>query len=107
MTDTDPADTAVLIVGAGPVGMALAIELGLRDIDCTLVERRDGKLRVPRMSQVSGRNMEFCRRWGIADTVRNAVGSSSHPLDFVYAASLTGEEINLSSKIKVVLKNRS
>ena len=98
MTDTDPADTSVLIVGAGPVGMALAIELGLRDIDCTLVERRDGRLRVPRMSQVSGRNMEFCRRWGIADTVRNAVWSSSHPLDFVYATSLAGEEV---ARVKV------
>jgi 2-polyprenyl-6-methoxyphenol hydroxylase-like FAD-dependent oxidoreductase len=89
---------SVLIIGAGPVGLALAIELGLRDIDCILVERRDGKLSVPRMSQVSGRNMEFCRRWGIADQVRNAVWSSSHPLDFVYATSLIGEEV---ARVKV------
>jgi 2-polyprenyl-6-methoxyphenol hydroxylase-like FAD-dependent oxidoreductase len=83
----------VLIVGAGPVGLTLAIELGLRGIECVLVEQRDGRLRVPRMSQVSVRNMEFCRRWGIADKVRGAVWSSTHPLDFVYAASLTGPEI--------------
>jgi 2-polyprenyl-6-methoxyphenol hydroxylase-like FAD-dependent oxidoreductase len=93
MTNNDEIPVSVLIVGAGPVGLALAIELGLRDIDCILIERRDGKLSVPRMSQVSGRNMEFCRRWGIADQVRNAVWSSSHPLDFVYTTSLIGEEI--------------
>ena len=94
----DQTPASVLIVGAGPVGLALAIELGLRDIDCVLVERRDGKLSVPRMSQVSGRNMEFCRRWGIADKVRNAVWSSSHPLDFVYTTSLIGEEV---ARVKV------
>ncbi len=89
----DSFSTSVLIVGAGPVGLSLAIELGIRGIDCILVERRDGRLRVPRMSQVSGRNMEFCRRWGIADKVRNAVWSSSHPLDFVYTNGLLGEEL--------------
>ena len=34
--------TQVLIVGAGPVGLALAIELGLRGVECTIVERGDG-----------------------------------------------------------------
>ena len=38
----DAIDTAVLIVGGGPVGLALANELGWRGIQCTLVERRDG-----------------------------------------------------------------
>jgi len=93
MTQELAGPVPVLIVGAGPVGLTLAIELGLRGIDCTLVERRDGKLRVPRMSQVSVRNMEFCRRWGIAETVRSAVWSSSHPLDFVYTTSLIGPEV--------------
>ena len=39
----------------------------LRGIDCLLVEKRDGVVKVPKMSAVSARNMEFCRRWGIAD----------------------------------------
>jgi len=93
MTENSAQPVPVLIAGAGPVGLSLATELGLRGIDCVLVEQRDGKLRVPRMSQVSCRNMEFCRRWGIAETVRNAVWSSSHPMDFVYATSLTGPEV--------------
>ena len=87
------ADIPVLIAGGGPVGLALAVELGLRDVQCTLVEKRDGKLTVPRMSQVSTRGMEFCRRWGIAEKVRNAVWTSTHTLDFVYLTSLVGDEI--------------
>ncbi len=85
--------TQVLIAGAGPVGLTLAIELGLRGIDCVLVERSDGILRVPRMSSVSSRAMEFCRRWGIADKVRYAVWSATHPRDFVYVSTLVGEEL--------------
>ncbi len=85
--------TRVLIAGAGPVGLTLAIELGLRGIDCVVAERRDGKLNVPRMSSVSARAMEFCRRWGIADTVRDAVWSRTHPRDFVYTATLGSGEI--------------
>jgi len=85
--------TQVLIVGAGPVGLTLAIELGLRGIDCVIVERGDGVLRVPRMSSVSARGMEFCRRWGIADVVRDAVWPRTHPSDFVYVSTMIGEEL--------------
>ena len=86
-------ETKVLIAGAGPVGLSLAIELGLRGIACVIVERGDGKLRVPRMSSVSARGMEFCRRWGIADKVRYAVWSRTHPFDFVYVSTMVGEEL--------------
>ena len=85
--------TKVLIAGAGPVGLSLAIELGLRGIDCMIAERGDGVLRVPRMSSVSSRSMEFCRRWGIAEKVRYAVWSKSHPFDFVYVSTMVGEEL--------------
>ena len=49
----------VLICGGGPVGLALAVELGSRGIECMLIERGDGKVTVPKMSQVSTRSMEF------------------------------------------------
>lgn len=86
-------DVPVLIAGGGPVGLTLAVELGLRNVPCILVEKRDGTLTVPRMSQVSTRGMEFCRRWGIAQEVRNAVWTNTHTLDFVYLTSLVGDEI--------------
>ncbi len=85
--------TSVLIAGAGPVGLALALELGLRGIDCLVAEKRDGALRVPKMSAVSTRNMEFCRRWGIAEAARHAVWRKGQQLDFVYVENLSGREL--------------
>jgi 2-polyprenyl-6-methoxyphenol hydroxylase-like FAD-dependent oxidoreductase len=85
--------TSVVIAGAGPVGLGLACELGLRGIDCLLVEKRDGAITVPKQSMVSARNMEFCRRWGVAQAVRTAVWPASHPRDFIYLDSLRGREL--------------
>ncbi|MCZ6496404.1 MAG: FAD-dependent monooxygenase [Alphaproteobacteria bacterium] len=89
----DAADIPVLVSGAGPVGLALAIELGRLGIGCMVVEKRDGAVSVPKMSQVSARNMEFCRRWGIAEAVRAAGWPENHPGDIVYQRSLTGPEL--------------
>jgi 2-polyprenyl-6-methoxyphenol hydroxylase-like FAD-dependent oxidoreductase len=80
----------VLIAGGGPVGLALAIELGMAGIQCTLVERRDGSLSVPKMSGLSIRSMELNRRWGIAETVKCAGWPQTRPNDFVYCTSMIG-----------------
>jgi 2-polyprenyl-6-methoxyphenol hydroxylase-like FAD-dependent oxidoreductase len=85
--------SSVIIVGAGPVGLALACELGLRGVDCMLIEKRDGSITVPKQSMVSSRSMELCRRWGVAKAVRTAVWPQSHPRDFVYLESLRGREL--------------
>src|ERR1700730_2467297 len=92
MTDNSE-HTSVVIAGAGPVGLALACELGLRGIDCMLVEKRDGSINLPRMSAVSARNMEFCRRWGTTGAVRNAIWPAGHCMDFVYVDALRGREL--------------
>lgn len=86
-------EASVFIAGAGPVGLALACELGMRGIDCVVAEKRDGKLHVPKMSLVSAGSMEYCRRWGIAEAVRKAVWSENHALDFVYMNTLAGREL--------------
>ena len=85
--------TPVLIVGAGPVGLALAGELGWRGIACTLIERTDGAIEQPRMDIVGPRTMEFCRRWGIADWVRDAPYPGDYPQDCVYVTGLDGYEL--------------
>jgi 2-polyprenyl-6-methoxyphenol hydroxylase-like FAD-dependent oxidoreductase len=83
----------VLICGGGPVGLALAAELGFHRVNCLLVEQGDGKVPVPKMSQLTTRTMEFCRRWGIAERVKKAGWPENHPCDFVYVTSLTGYEL--------------
>lgn len=77
----------VLIVGGGPVGLALAIELGLKGVDCLLVVQRDGNVRVPKMSQVSSRSMEICRQWGLAEKVRGRCGRA--PILWISSTSTT------------------
>src|SRR5215467_15629239 len=83
----------VLICGGGPVGLALAAELGFQQVNCVLVEQGDGSVPVPKMSQLTTRTMEFCRRWGIAERVKKAGWPENHPCDFVYVTSLTGYEL--------------
>src|SRR6185437_11193023 len=63
------ASTPVLIVGAGPVGLALAGDLGWRGLSCILVEKSNGAIYQPKMDLVGVRTMEFCRRWGIVPWV--------------------------------------
>ena len=76
--------TPVLIVGGGPVGLALAGELGWRGVACTLIEKTDGAIEQPKMDLVGIRTMEFCRRWGIVDWVRDAPYPLDYPQDYIY-----------------------
>jgi 2-polyprenyl-6-methoxyphenol hydroxylase-like FAD-dependent oxidoreductase len=58
-----------------------------------LVERGDGNVTVPKMSQLSTRTMEFCRRWGIAEEAKKTGWPETHPGDFIYVTSMTGHEL--------------
>ena len=82
--------TPVLIVGAGPVGLALAGDLGWRGIPCVLIERGDGLIDQPKMDMVGIRTMEFCRRWGIAPWVENAGYNRDYPQDCAWVTALSG-----------------
>lgn len=62
----------VVIVGGGPVGVALAVELGLRGISCALVERRDGLQNLPKGQNLTQRTLEHFYFWGIVDELRAA-----------------------------------
>jgi 2-polyprenyl-6-methoxyphenol hydroxylase-like FAD-dependent oxidoreductase len=82
-----------MIVGGGPVGLALAGDLGWRGIRCELVEQTDGTITTPKMNEVNTRTMEFCRRWGVADQVLNCPFPGDWPLDVVFVTSLAGYEL--------------
>ncbi len=67
-----PLATRVLIVGAGPAGLGLAIELGHRGVPCLVIERNDRVGYAPRAKTTNVRTREHLRRWGIADRLRAA-----------------------------------
>lgn len=85
-------DTPVLIVGAGPVGLALAGDLGFRGATCTLIEKSDGQVLQPKMDMVGVRTMEFCRRWGIVPWVESAGYNRAYPQDCAWVTTLNGHE---------------
>ncbi len=87
------AEIPILIVGAGPVGLALAADLGLRGISCLVVEQGEGPADHPRASALNARSMEFMRRFGVADAVRAASAPEDFPHTALYCTSLTGFEI--------------
>ena len=99
----DPVDTSVLIVGARPVGLTLAIDLAWRGVDVTLVERRRaGEPQHARSNQVSARSMEIFRRLGIADSVRDVGLPADYPNDVVCRTTVTGIELS-----RVVIPSRA
>src|SRR5436853_5813688 len=73
--------TDVLVVGAGPVGLTLAVDLGRRGVRCTLVERKPAPEFLPKMERCNARTMEIFRRMGMADKIRAAGLRAGVPMD--------------------------
>src|SRR5215510_2112856 len=86
-------ETPVLIVGGGPVGLALAADLGWRGAPCIVVEQGEGPADHPRATAINARSMEFMRRWGVAEAVRKASAPEDFPHTALYCTTLTGFEI--------------
>ncbi|HEX9396088.1 MAG TPA: FAD-dependent monooxygenase [Burkholderiales bacterium] len=81
-------DTEVLIVGAGPVGLVLAIALGQAGVRCTLIERKDAPQFLPKMERCNARTMEIFRRMGIVGKVRAAGLRADVPMDVYIVKAL-------------------
>ena len=88
-----PSEVPVLIVGAGPIGLALAAYLGKQGVQTLLVERNEDRTGSPKMIVVSVRTMEFCRQLGIAPAVRDWGFPFDHGLDSIFVTSLQGHEL--------------
>ncbi len=81
-------DTDVLIVGAGPVGLTLAFDLGRRGIRTTIIETKAEPAFLPKMERCNARTMEIFRRLGIVDDVRKAGLREDVPMDVFVVLSL-------------------
>jgi 2-polyprenyl-6-methoxyphenol hydroxylase-like FAD-dependent oxidoreductase len=87
--------TSVLVAGGGPVGLVLAMDLAQRGVKVTVVEQRAAKAPPsPKCNHVSARSMEYFRRLGIADLVRDAGLPHDHPHDVCFRTTVTGQELS-------------
>ena len=93
MTDSAAIEIPVLIAGGGPIGLALAADLGRRGVKALLVEKNEDKLGPAKMLEVSVRTMEFCRQLGIAGEVRNWGFPLDYALDSAFVTTMRGYEI--------------
>jgi 2-polyprenyl-6-methoxyphenol hydroxylase-like FAD-dependent oxidoreductase len=92
-TKSDGYDAPVLIVGGGPIGLALALDLGWRDVPCLLVEQGGGEVVDAKMFATGIRTVEFCRRWGLAERVKHWGFPEDYPFDNVFVTALDGHEL--------------
>ena len=91
MSDENNVD--VLVIGGGPVGLTLSIDLAKRGVAVTLVETRaPGEPPSVRCQHVSARTMEIFRRLGLASAVRDAGLPADYTNDVAFRTTATGIE---------------
>jgi 2-polyprenyl-6-methoxyphenol hydroxylase-like FAD-dependent oxidoreductase len=84
----------VVIAGAGPVGLALALELSRRGVSSLLVDPAEERRGAPRAKLTNVRSMEHMRRWGLADRLREAAPlHRGYSNDIVFVTRLTGHPL--------------
>jgi 2-polyprenyl-6-methoxyphenol hydroxylase-like FAD-dependent oxidoreductase len=92
-------DATVLIVGAGPVGLSLAMDLAWRGIDVLVAETRaPGEPPSVKCNHVAARTMEIFRRLGAARALREAGLPADYPNDVAYRTSFLATEL---TRIKI------
>jgi 2-polyprenyl-6-methoxyphenol hydroxylase-like FAD-dependent oxidoreductase len=82
-------DAQVVVIGAGPVGLTLAIDLGKRGVRCTVIEKKAEPAFLPKMERVNARTMEIYRRMGLAQKIRAAGLPRDLPMDVYIVLNLT------------------
>lgn len=88
-------ETSVLVVGAGPVGLTLAMDLARRGVSVLVVEvRHRGEAPNVKCNHVSSRSMEIFRRLGVAAALRNTGLPADYPNDVAYRTTVTGAELS-------------
>lgn len=86
--------TQVMVVGSGPVGLTLAMDLAQRGIDVLIVEvRARGEPPSVKCNHVAARSMEIFRRLGVVELVRGAGLPDEYPNDIAYRTTMVGREL--------------
>jgi len=103
-------DSDVVIVGAGPVGLTLAMDLASRGVNVTVAElRRASEPPSVKCNSISARSMEIFRRLGVAAKLRGAGLPADYPNDIASRTTATGIElcrIGIPSRGRALQRNR-
>ncbi|WP_319449815.1 MULTISPECIES: FAD-dependent monooxygenase [unclassified Mycobacterium] len=89
--DVDAVD--VCIVGGGPVGLAMAVDLGTRGVRVLLVDEGDGSVNYPTAESIDTRSMEWLRQLGISDALQRSGFPDDYPRDIAFVTRLAGDEL--------------
>lgn len=87
------AETPVLVVGAGPVGLTLAIDLAVRGQRCIVLEQREQTTAHPKATLLGARSMEYFRRWGLEDQIYAATINTEDPYYIIFSTRLAANEL--------------
>ncbi len=88
----------VIIVGGGPTGVALGIELGLNNINTLILEKHMTPLLSPRAQSLNARSMEFFMRWGLAEDLKEKqLLPPDFPVRGIWCSKLNGKTYAMSS----------
>ncbi|WP_407165205.1 FAD-dependent monooxygenase [Bradyrhizobium sp. ORS 111] len=90
-----PRRTSIMIVGGGPVGLAMGLLLDRFGIDAIIVEKSPTTTDHPKSRGCWVRTMEIFRQWGIEQAIRDRGLQDSSDM-FVQVESIAGREISRS-----------
>ena len=91
----NPTNADVVIAGAGPCGLMLALELGARGIRTLVLDREAGVATAPQANATQARSMEHYRRHGFAQEIRQLGMPGDHPTDLAYSKLAAGRPKDL------------
>jgi len=85
--------TDVIVIGGGPVGLAMALDLGTRGVNVLLVDRSDGVISYPTAESIDVRTMEWIRSVGCADALDQSGFPVNYPRDIAFVTTMRGREL--------------
>ncbi len=86
-------NTPILIVGGGPIGMNLALDLAWREVPCVLISENDSTPNHPQGNTHNARTMEHYRRLGIAERIREVGLPLDHCGDAIFVTRINSHEL--------------